>query len=117
MRTITAKRKYNKDKIREIIGSDINVRDIINFFDNIFDKLEIVEYGKFTNYIIGDDIYFQDQKNGYLWVNYSRIWKILSNQYLLDTLQKKGLIQTMVEIPYGLGSLTPTEGQVWNTQG
>ena len=57
--------------------------------------------------MIGNEIYFQDQKNGYLWVNYGKIWSILSDQYSLSYEQIRGLVKIMVEIPYGLGSLTP----------
>ena len=107
MKSIINKREYNKDKIREIIGPKYNVRDIIKFFDNIFDQIIIIESNGCTNYMIDDKIYFQDPKNGYLWVSYPRIWSILEDQYSLSYGQIQGLIQIMVEVPYGLGSLTP----------
>ena len=106
MRSLENKRKYNKNKIREIIGPDINIIEIIKFFDNIFDQIIIVDKIRFVNYMIGNDIYFQDQKNGYLWVSYDKIWSILVDRYSLNYEQIQGLIRTMVEIPYGLGSLT-----------
>ena len=107
MKSVKSIRKYNKAKIIEIIGPDINVRDIIDFFDNIFDQIIIVDYFNRTNYIIGNIVYFQDQKNGELWVNYGKIWLILRDQYSLSYEQIRGLIKIMVEIPYELGSLTP----------
>ena len=107
MRSIINKREYNKNKIREIIGPNNNVRDIIKFFDNIFDQIIIIENIHFTNYMIDDKIYFQDPKNGYLWVSYPRIWSILEDQYSLSYGQIQRLIQTTIEVPYGLGSLTP----------
>jgi hypothetical protein len=107
MRSLKNRRKYNKDKIKEIIGSDINVLDIINFFDDIFDQITVLDCGYRTNYMIEDDIYFQDPKNGYLRVSYSRIWLILSNQYSLNYGQIQGLISIWMEITYKLGSLTP----------
>ena len=114
MKSIINKRGYNKNKIRKIIGTNNNVLEIIKFFDNIFDQIIIVENIHFTNYMIGNNIYFQDQKNGYLWVNYYKIWSILYNQYSLNTLQIKGLIQIMVEVPYGLGPLTPNKLAEYN---
>jgi hypothetical protein len=78
-----------------------------SFFKNIFDQLEIVENSKFTNYIIGNDIYFQDPKNGYLRVSDSRIWSILSDQYSLSYEQIQGLVSIWMEMTYKLGSLTP----------
>ena len=76
-----------------------------SFMENIFDNLKL----KGGFYMIGDDIYFQDPKNGYLWVNFYKIWLILSEQYSLKDLQIKGLIKIWMEITYGLGSLTPLE--------
>ena len=107
MKSIINKRGYNKNKIRKIIGTNNNVLEIIKFFDNIFDQIIIVENIHFVNYMFGNNIYFQDQKNGYLWVNYLRIWSILGDQYSLSYGQIQGLIQIMVEVPYGLGPLTP----------
>jgi hypothetical protein len=107
MRSLDNKRKYNKDKIREIIGPNNNVRDIINFFDNIFDQIIIVDNISFVNYMIGNDIYLQDQKDGYLWVNYHKLWAVLSDQYSFVYRQIQGLIRIWMEITYKLGSLTP----------
>ena len=76
---------------------------------NIFDNLKVVETNNRINYIIGDDIYLQDPKNGYLWFSYSKIWKILEDQYSLNSLQIRGLVSIWMEMTYGLGSLTPLE--------
>ena len=78
-----------------------------SFFKDIFDNLEVKQSGKFINYIIGDDIYFQDQKNGYIRSDYKKIWKILEDQYSLNSLQIRGLVSIWMEMTYKLGSLTP----------
>ena len=78
-----------------------------SFFKDIFDNLKVVNKNGYTNYIIGDEIYFQDPKNGYLWFSYSKIWKILEDQYSLNSLQIRGLVSIWMEMTYKLGSLTP----------
>jgi hypothetical protein len=78
-----------------------------SFMKNIFDQLEVKQSGKYTNYMIDDNIYFQDPKNGYLRVNCPRIWEILEDQYSLSYEQMKGLIRVWMEITYKLGSLKP----------
>ena len=79
--------------------------------ENIFDNLKVFDKNGHTIFMIGDDIYFQDPKNNYLWVNYDKIWFILSEQYSLNTTEQvKDLIRIWMEITYKLGSLTPHAG-------
>ena len=78
-----------------------------SFFKNTFDQLEVKQSDRNTNYMIGNEIYFQDPKNGCLWVSYPRIWSILEDQYSLSYGQVRGLIQIWMEMVYGLGPLTP----------
>ena len=87
-----------------------------SFFKDIFDNLKVVNKNGYTNYIIGDEIYFQDPKNGYLWFSYSKIWKILEDQYSLNSLQIRGLVSIWMEMTYKLGSLTPRLYNCWNLQ-
>jgi len=77
------------------------------FMKNIFDNLEVFKKPNYTNYMIGDDIYFHDPKNEFLWVSYRKIWSILIEQYSLKGSQIQELIKIWMEITYKLGSLTP----------
>lgn len=81
-----------------------------SFMKNIFDKLEVVDYNVYTNYMIDYEVYFKNRKNGYLYVNFHRLWSILSHHYSLSYEQIPGLIRIWMEIVYGLGSLTPVRG-------
>jgi hypothetical protein len=50
------------------------------FMKDIFNKLEL----KGDEYVIGNERYMiQELKNGYLYVNYYKIWSILMDQYSL----------------------------------
>jgi hypothetical protein len=105
MRTLVEIKKIKE--IKNIIGSDnAHTSEINDFFNNLTSKMVTnnIEW-----FIDNKKIMEQDQKNGYLWVNYSIIWKILSNQYSLNTLQIQGLIVNRVIIPHQMGSLTPMQ--------
>ena len=93
-----------KTNIKELEQDYIKTK---SFFKNIFNNLEIVNEDGYTNYMIGDEIMFQDPKNRYIYVNYNEILRVLSDQYSLGHWQIKGLIQIWMEITYKLGSLTP----------
>ena len=77
------------------------------FFKNIFDQLEIKQSGRHTNYMIGNDVYFRDEKHGYLRVSYHRVWSILEDSYSLADGQIEGLIRIWMEMTYKLGLLVP----------
>ena len=80
-----------------------------SFFKNMFNQLEVKQSGRYTNYMIDNDIYFQDPKNGYLWVDYHRVWLILMDRYSLNPQQIQGFIQIWMEMAYKLGPLTPLD--------
>ena len=69
-----------------------------SFMKNIFDQLTVVEYGRYTNYMIDDKIIFQDPKNGLFLVIYEKLWKILMDQYSLNRKQIQGLVRIWMEM-------------------
>ena len=93
-------------EIKKIIGPDnIHAPNINNFFNDLTNKMTTSD--NIFWFIDSQKIMEQDQKNGYLWVSYIKIWSILKDQYSLNCEQIRGLIQSRVVIPYEMGSLTP----------
>ena len=110
MRTVVKVKEIKE--IKNIIGSDnVHTSEINNFFNNLTSKM--VTNNNIDWFIDNKKIMEQDQKNGYLWVSYSKIWKILFDQYSLNNLQIQGLIVNRVVIPYEMGSLTPLNIHVY----
>jgi hypothetical protein len=57
---------------------------------------------------IGDDFMFnQDFKNGYLYYNYFKIWKVLNSKYLINNEKINQLINTTVKDVLKWSGLTP----------
>ena len=52
-------------------------------------------------------VYFQDSKNGYVYINYDRIWVFFESIFGLNTLQIKEILKVWLEETYNLKGVTP----------
>jgi len=77
------------------------------------------EYGNLTK-VVRDDrtfyidkdrlslfYYYQDQKNGYIYVNYNRIWLFLESVFSMNHLEISELLKVWLEDTYNLRGVTP----------
>jgi hypothetical protein len=66
------------------------------------------DYTNSIFYTIDDNIYMEMiLKNGYLWVNYNRVWSIFESKFGMEYEQIQDLIKGIVEEHFKSGSLTP----------
>ena len=84
---------------------------VITWLNNKFGNLKPIVKGDKTFYINEDRIilfyYYQDKKNGYVYINYNEIWSFLESIFGLESLQIKGIITYSLEETYNLKGLTP----------
>ena len=52
--------------------------------------------------------YYQDEKNGYGYINYYEIWSFLESIFGMNYQQVRGVIRDWLEETYNLKGLTPT---------
>ena len=52
--------------------------------------------------------YYQDEKNGYVYISYSRIWVFFESIFGLNTLQTKEIMKVWLDETYNLRGITPT---------
>jgi len=77
------------------------------------------EYGNLTPVVKGDITYYvdennlplfyyhQDEKNGWVYINYDRIWLFLESVFSMEDLEIKGLLVVWLEDAYNLRGVTP----------
>ena len=77
------------------------------------------EFGNLTKIVKGDIrfyfdkdrkplfYYYQDSKNGYVCINYDRIWVFFESIFGLNTLQTQEILKVWLEETYNLRELTP----------
>ena len=84
---------------------------VITWLNNKFGNLKPIVKGDKTFYINEDRIilfyYYQDEKNGYVYINYNEIWSFLESIFGLESLQIKSIITYWLEETYNLKGLTP----------
>jgi hypothetical protein len=51
--------------------------------------------------------YYQDSKNGYVYINYDKIWIFFESIFGLNTLQTKEILTIWLEETYNLRGVTP----------
>jgi hypothetical protein len=51
--------------------------------------------------------YYQDSKNGYVYINYDKIWVFFESIFGLNTLQTKEILKVWLEETYNLRGVTP----------
>ena len=57
--------------------------------------------------------YYPDDKNGYVYINYERIWKFFSKVIGLEPSEIKDILKNWLEETYNISGLTPVIQQ-WN---
>ena len=84
---------------------------ILKWLNKEFGNLTPVVKGERTFYVDKDRLplfyYYQDQKNGLVYVNYVRIWSFLGSVSIIKDLEIKGLLKVWLEDTYNLRGVTP----------
>jgi len=77
------------------------------------------EYGNLTKVVRDDETfyidkdrlslfyYYQDKKNGYIYINYDRIWSFLESVFSMNHLEISELLKVWLEDTYNLRGVTP----------
>jgi hypothetical protein len=60
--------------------------------------------------------YYQNQKNGWVYINYDRIWLLLESVFSMNDLEISELLEVWLEDTYNLRGLTPTELYNWHSK-
>jgi hypothetical protein len=91
---------------------------VITWLNDKFGDLKPIVRDDKTFYINEDRIilfyYYQDKKNGYVYINYNEIWSFLESIFGLESLQIKGIITYWLEETYNLKGLTPQFSDYYN---
>jgi hypothetical protein len=53
-------------------------------------------------------VYYQDEKNGWIWIGYKKIWLFLESVFSMKDLEIKELLKAWLEDTYNLRGYTPT---------
>jgi hypothetical protein len=61
--------------------------------------------------------YYQDSKNGYVYINYDKIWVFFESIFGLNTLQTKEMLKVWLEETYNLRGVTPLNGKLIDANG
>jgi len=107
--------------IKKIIKEEINdfdwVSDIqpmepgMEFLKDNFDNLVEVIKGDETYYVDSERkplfMYYHDVENGWVYINYDRIWSVLEKDFGLNQDEIQGLIKEWLRGSYKLRRLTP----------
>jgi hypothetical protein len=86
---------------------------ILKWLNKEYGNLTKVVRGDRTFYIDKDRLplfyYYQDEKNGWVYVNYVRIWSLLESVFSMKDLEIKGLLVVWLEDTYNLRGVTPSK--------
>ncbi len=84
---------------------------VLKWLNKEFGDLTPVVKNNKTFYVDKDRLplfyYYQDSKNGYVYVNYERIWVFFEDIFGLNSLQTKEILTIWLEQTYNLRGLTP----------
>ena len=84
---------------------------VLKWLNKEFGNLTPVVKGERTFYVDKDRLplfyYYQDQKNGWVYVNYVRIWSFLGSVFIMNDLKISELLKVWLEDTYNLGGYTP----------
>ena len=99
---------------------DIN-RLGIDWLNKNFGNLTKVVKGDKTYYVDENRLplffYYQDEKNGDVYLNYDRIWSFFELVFRYNRQQIQGLIRTWLEETYNLRGKTPHLEEPYNLRG
>jgi len=83
----------------------------LTWLNNNFGNLKPVVMDDKTYYVNEDRLplfyYYQDEKNGYSYINYNEIWSFLESIFGMNYQQIRGVIKDWLEETYNLKGLTP----------
>ena len=104
---------WGKDVINDFdwVGDVQPMEPGMEFLKDNFDDLKKVINGDRIYYVDSEQkplfVYYQDEENGVVWVDYKRIWSILEKDFDLTTTEIQGLIRRWLGGTYNLMGLTP----------
>jgi len=91
---------------------------ILKWLNKEFGNLTSVVRDNKTFYVDKDGLplfyYYQDQKNGWVYINYDRIWSLLESVFSMNDLEISELLEVWLEDTYNLRGLTSRIEQVFN---
>ena len=86
----------------------------LTWLNNNFGNLKPIVKGYQICYINDEKIplfyYYQNEKNGYVYISYDEIWSFLESIFDMDYQQIQGVIKDWLEEAYNLKGLTPIPG-------
>ena len=115
------KSMVNKYGVEETLRLFDNNKDIIrrtyqdspSEYLNQFNDLSTVERGDKMFYVDKDRIplfyYYPDEKNGYVYINFGRIWLFFEEVFGMEYKEIQSIMKIWLEETYDLTGLTPTE--------
>ena len=84
---------------------------VLKWLNKGFGDLTLVVKGDITFYVDKDRkplfYYYRDLKNGYVNINYDRIWVFFESIFGLNALQTKEILKVWLEETYNLRGVTP----------
>jgi hypothetical protein len=87
---------------------------VLKWLNKEFGNLTPVVKGDRTFYIDKDRLplfyYYQDEKNGWVYVNYVRIWSLLESVFSMNHLEISELLKVWLEDTFNLRGVTPVNG-------
>ena len=87
------------------------------------------EYGNLTKVVRDDETfyidkdrlslfyYYQDKKNGYIYINYDRIWSFLESVFSMNHLEISELLKVWLEDTYNLRGVIPKVDSLFQVKG
>ena len=100
-----------------IITESSRDRVVLKWLNKEFGNLTKIVKGDMTFYVDKDRkplfYYYQDEKNGYVYINYSRIWVFFESIFGLKDSQSQKILRVWLEETYNLRELTPNRIR-WN---
>ena len=98
-----------------IITESSRDRVVLKWLNREFGNLTPAIVGTKTYYVDNDRkplfMYYQNRKNGYVYVNYDRIWVFFESIFGLKGLQTQEILKVWLEETYNLRGLTPMTGK------
>jgi hypothetical protein len=89
---------------------------VLKWLNKEFGNLTPVVKGERTFYVDKDRLplfyYYQNEKNGLIYIIYNKIWSLLESVFSMDNLEIRELLTAWLEDTYNLRGYTPIHGQV-----
>lgn len=86
---------------------------VLKWLDKEFGNLTEIVKGEETYYVDQDGLplfmYYQDKKNGYVYINYEIIWQLLETIFGMKYEQIKNILKIWLGETYNLRGYTPSQ--------